>query len=222
MSKPAFKVDTWAIEKITPYELNVKKHDKKQVAKIAESITQFGWDQPIVVDGDGVIIKGHGRHQAALSLGLKEVPVVVRTDLTPEAVRASRLADNRVAESDIDTNMLQEELESLEYDLHGIFDDKELDFLSADLGTLNENVFIGDLDAEIDRQNKDTAEKIDEVDSREVPTSKALGFKAVPARDEKHVVRFMALLEAQFNLPPAEAFVMFAKQMVSGATSAKV
>lgn len=217
MTKPAFTVDTWAIEAITPYELNVKKHDKKQVAKIAESIKQFGWDQPIVVDGEGVIIKGHGRHAAAQLLGLKEVPVVVRTDLSPDAVRASRLADNRVAESDIDTNMLQVELESLEYDLHGIFDDKELSFMAADLGIINNDVFIDNLDAEVDKQNQETAERIAQVDDREVPAIKALGFKSVPARDEKHIVRFMALLEDQFGGSPQSAFVAFAKQMVEAA-----
>lgn len=215
MSKAAFKVEMWAIEKVIPYETNVKKHDATQVKKIAESIKQFGWDQPIVVDAEGVIIKGHGRTLAAKHLGLKEVPVVVRDDLSDDAVKAARLADNRVAESDIDTAMLQEELASIEYDLHGIFDDKELDFLTADLGEINDGVFIDNLDAEVEKQAEETASKIDEVDSRDVPAVKALGIRAFKASDEKHVVRFMALLEEQFKLPPAEAFVAFAKQMVS-------
>ena len=61
-----FKVESWDVEKLIPYENNVKIHDEKQVKKIAESIKRFGWDQPIVVDKDGVIIKGHGRRLAAL------------------------------------------------------------------------------------------------------------------------------------------------------------
>ena len=120
------KVQVWPIEKLKPYENNVKIHDEKQVGKIAESIKRFGWDQPIVVDKDGIIIKGHGRTLAAKSLGLKEVPVLVRDDLTPDQVNAARIADNRVAMGDIDTEGLQRELQLIDLDLSGIFDAKEL------------------------------------------------------------------------------------------------
>ena len=214
MSKPSFKVEMWPIDKVLPYSMNVKKHDPTQVKKISESIKQFGWDQPIVVDGAGEIIKGHGRRLAAIELGLKEVPVVVRTDLSEEAVKAARLADNRVAEGVIDTEMLQEELSSLDYNLHGIFDDKELDFLAADLGEINDDVFVDDLEAEVSKQTSETHSNMEKVDSRDVPVAKALGFKSIAGKDEKHIVRFMAILEEQFGMPAPEAFVQFAKQMV--------
>lgn len=213
--KTDIKIEKWNIKRVIPYENNVKNHEETQVRKIAKSIEDFGWDQPIVVDGDGVIIKGHGRRLAAEYLGLKEVPVVVRTDLSPEAVKAARIADNRVAESSIDTAMLQDELRSIEYDLHGIFDDKELAFLTADLGELNDGIFVDDLDSEVAKQSEETARKIEEVDGREVPIAKALGFKSIPAKDEKHVAGFMAILEEQFGLDGVDSFVAFAKQMVS-------
>jgi ParB-like chromosome segregation protein Spo0J len=213
--KTDIKIEKWNIKSVIPYENNVKNHEETQVRKIAKSIEDFGWDQPIVVDGDGVIIKGHGRRLAAEYLGLKEVPVVVRTDLSPEAVKAARIADNRVAESSIDTAMLQDELRSIEYDLHGIFDDKELAFLTADLGELNDGIFVDDLDSEVAKQSEETARKIEEVDGREVPITKALGFKSIPAKDEKHVAGFMAILEEQFGLDGVDSFVAFAKQMVS-------
>ncbi|HBC3632750.1 ParB/Srx family N-terminal domain-containing protein, partial [Acinetobacter baumannii] len=124
-------IQQWNVDEVKPYELNAKIHDKAQVERIAQSIKEFGWDQPIVVDKEGVIIKGHGRREAALLLGLKVVPVLVRSDLDEHQVRAARLADNRVAIGDIDTDLLQKELQTLNFDLEGIFDKKELNFVVA-------------------------------------------------------------------------------------------
>ena len=89
---------------IKPYEKNPRINDKA-VDAVAESIRQFGFRQPVVVDADGVIIVGHTRYKAALRLGLKTVPVHVAADLTPQQARAYRVADNRTnetAEWDID------------------------------------------------------------------------------------------------------------------------
>jgi ParB/RepB/Spo0J family partition protein len=72
-----------SIETIQPYEKNAKLHPNKQVKQIADSIKEFGFNQPIVVDKNGIIIVGHGRYQAAKSLGLKDVPVV-EIDVTDE------------------------------------------------------------------------------------------------------------------------------------------
>lgn len=215
MSKPKLNIEIWPVERLVPYELNSKVHDEQQVKKIAKSIMDFGWDQPIVVDKDGVIIKGHGRRLASIHLGLKEVPVLVRADLSPEAVRAARLADNRVAVGDIDTALLQEELASLEYDLSGIFDDKELSFMTADLGEINEGVFVTDLEETVKEQAVEALAKIEATDTREVPIIKALGFRSIAGKDERYVVGFMALIEKQFGMTADKAFVEFAKQMVA-------
>ena len=91
------KIENWSLGKIKPYHQNAKLHNIEWITK---SIEEFKVDQPIVVDGDGVIIKGHGRLEAAQRLGLKTFPVVVRTDLTPEQVRLARIADNRSAEAE--------------------------------------------------------------------------------------------------------------------------
>lgn len=205
------KIALWDIEKISPYELNAKEHDAKQVEKIAKSISEFGWDQPIVVDKNGCVIKGHGRRLAAIKLGLKKVPVLMRDDLTDDQVRAARLADNRVAVGNIDTEILQKELASLSFDLDGIFDKKELEFLIADLGSMNEKAFVDDLDLEVEKQTAETKEKIAEVDNREVRIDKALGFKAIKGKDERNIARFMAQIEAESGLEPAEAFSHFVR-----------
>lgn len=205
------KIDLWPIEKVIPYELNSKKHEPDQVEKIAKAIKTFGWDQPIVVDGSGSIIKGHGRRLAAISLGMTKVPVLVRDDLTPEQVRAARLSDNRVAISGIDNDLLKQELASLTFDLTGIFDEKELKFLEADLGEMNIGAFVEDIDEEVAQQAVESTRKVDEVDARDVKLEKALGFKTVRGADERALARFMALIESQTGLVGADAFVAHAK-----------
>ncbi|MCC6906695.1 MAG: ParB N-terminal domain-containing protein [Phycisphaerales bacterium] len=93
----AFKVELRPLAQIKPYERNPRLNDDA-VEAVMNSITTFGWRQPIVVDGDGVIICGHTRWKAAQKLGLEKVPVHVATDLTPEQVRAYRIADNKSGE----------------------------------------------------------------------------------------------------------------------------
>jgi hypothetical protein len=137
--------------------------------------------------------------------------VWVRDDLTPDQVRAARLADNRVAISDIDTRMLQEELKTLDFDLAGIFDKKELDFLSADLVELNTDAFVDDIDAEVKKQSEESAAMISEVDSREVKIEKALGFKSIKGADERFLAKFMASIESQTGKTGADAFMTFVK-----------
>ena len=103
------------IEDVKPYEKNAKLHDKTQIANVAESIKQFGWQQPIVVDSDGVIIVGHCRYSAAKKLKLKEVPCVVADGLTEEQVKKYRLLDNKTNESDWDLGLLSDDLEGLDF-----------------------------------------------------------------------------------------------------------
>lgn len=98
------------IREITPYEKNPRNNDGA-VEAVAASIREFGWQQPIVVDKDGVIIAGHTRYKAAKKMGLKDVPVVVAENLTEEQVRAYRLADNKTGEiAGWDFSALEEEL----------------------------------------------------------------------------------------------------------------
>jgi len=106
-------IEVRPLDTIVPYGENPKEHPPEQVDKIASSIRRFGWDQPIVVDGDGTIIKGHGRYQAAQKLGLDEAPVIEQSDLSDAQARAARIADNRVAESDWDDELLATEFELL-------------------------------------------------------------------------------------------------------------
>lgn len=101
------------IREITPYENNPRNNDSA-VDAVAASIREFGWQQPIVVDKDGVIIAGHTRYKAARKLGLAEVPVVVADNLTEEQIKAYRLADNKSGElAEWDFAALEEELAAI-------------------------------------------------------------------------------------------------------------
>ena len=128
------RVERVSRDELIPYSNNPKEHPEEQVNKIASSIKNYGWDQPIVVDGEGEIIKGHGRLQAAEKLGLDEVPVIWREDLSDAEAKAARIADNKTAESPWDDDLLATELEVLDEfdDIELGFDDGEIDDLLDD------------------------------------------------------------------------------------------
>jgi DNA modification methylase len=129
------KIKSIPIDRVIPYARNPRRNEAA-VAKVAASIREFGWQQPIVVDAEGVVIVGHTRLAAAKRLGLDVVPVHYSTLLTPAQVQAYRLADNRLhEEASWDEDLLRAELAQLnglgfDLELAG-FDNKELTKLLA-------------------------------------------------------------------------------------------
>ena len=104
-----------AIEALTPYERNARTHSEAQVEKIANSIREFGFLNPVLVDKKNMIIAGHGRVLAAKKLGYKEVPCLRVEDLTETQIRAYILADNKLAEeAGWDELLLSQELAKLQ------------------------------------------------------------------------------------------------------------
>ena len=108
------KIEYISPHKLIPYENNAKLHPPKQVEHIANSIREFGFQQPVVVDKHNVVIIGHGRLLASMELDLPEIPCVRVENLTDEQVKALRLADNKVAESGWSENLLNLELQEIE------------------------------------------------------------------------------------------------------------
>src|SRR5215207_9506303 len=94
---PADKVERWPVETLIPYARNARTHSDAQVAQIAASIREFGWTNPVLVDGDNGVIAGHGRLLAARKLGLASVPVIELAGLSEAQKRAYVLADNKLA-----------------------------------------------------------------------------------------------------------------------------
>ena len=127
------KIELWPISRVKPYFRNPRVNDHA-VDAVAASIREFGFRQPIVVDAEGVIIIGHTRWKAALKLGLEKVPVHVAKDLSPEKVRALRIADNKTHElSDWDFELLGVEVTEL---LNADFDISVLGFSDEEIQDL--------------------------------------------------------------------------------------
>lgn len=132
------------VDKLIPYSKNAKKHDETQISNVAESIKQFGFVQPVVVDKNGVIVIGHCRTLAAKKLGMKTVPCVMVDELTDEQVKALRIIDNKTNESPWDMEMLAEELPEISLDgfdmsfgIHS-YSDADLDSFFKDAEPANE------------------------------------------------------------------------------------
>lgn len=171
--KHSFVVTDWPIEKVKPYGNNPRTITDAAVEKVARSITEFGWRQPIVVDSEGFVIVGHTRLRAAALLGLKVVPVHVAEGLSAEKVRAYRLADNRTGEeNDWDKDLLLTELGSFaeldDFDMQSLgFDADDLqqylgdDYVVLDPETQRRDITAADV-AKADKGLKDNPKKSSE------------------------------------------------------------
>lgn len=120
------------IRELKPYKKNAKKHNKEQVEQIANSIKEFGFTQPVIIDKYDCVVAGHGRILGAKKAGLKQVPTVCLDELTEEQIKAYRLVDNKLNESEWDYSLLDEEIEQLtdiDMDLFGF--DESVDLTDA-------------------------------------------------------------------------------------------
>lgn len=200
MSSLETEVELLDRDKLIPYTNNPKEHPDDQVQKIASSIKNYGWDQPIVIDGENEIIKGHGRMQAAELLDLDQVPVIRREDLTDAEARAARIADNKTAESAWDEELLSTELDVLS-DLPEI-DDESLGFDGDEIDEL--------LDIESDDESD-----IEYTDKIKTPTYEPTQDEP-PALDELYdTERYDELISVinEHDLPAdLEQFLRFAAQ----------
>lgn len=136
------------ISELKPYDRNPRLNDDA-VKYVANSIKEFGWKVPIVIDKNNVIVAGHTRYKAALELNIKDIPCVIADDLTEEQIKAYRLADNKVGElAEWDFNLLNLEME----DLSGIdmsdFGFDNLDFSESESTEIVEDDYNGELPTE--------------------------------------------------------------------------
>lgn len=122
------------IAELIPYANNARTHSQTQIKRIAESIKEFGWTNPILIDGNNGIVAGHGRLLAAKKLGMRQVPTIELSGLSPTQKRAYILADNRLAlDAGWDEDLLKlelTELQELNFDLALTgFSDEEIEEL---------------------------------------------------------------------------------------------
>jgi hypothetical protein len=192
-----------SVGELIPYTNNPKEHPDEQVKKIASSIKNYGWDQPIVVDEKNEIIKGHGRLQAAELLGLERVPVIQRDDLTDAEKKASRIADNKTAESDWNEQDLSTELDMLTEE----FEESELSDLTA-----FENDEIDDL---LDLEEEGAGDAGKYTDKIETPVYEPTQDEAPPLTDlfdDSKYRELTNLIESSDVGGELEEFLRFAAQ----------
>ena len=128
------KIIQMDINDIKPYKYNPRKNNAKAIDKVAESIKEFGFRQPLVIDKDNNIIVGHTRLKAAKKLKVKSLPVVVADDMTEQQIKAYRIADNKTNEySEWDFELLAQELDEIE--IFTGFDDDEISSILNELGS---------------------------------------------------------------------------------------
>ncbi|QSV17168.1 ParB/Srx family N-terminal domain-containing protein [Photobacterium ganghwense] len=203
---------------LIPYEKNAKIHNKKQIEALSAAIVKRGFDQPVTVDKDMVIITGHGRTEAAIFAGLSEIPVIIRSDLTDTEVAAKRLEDNRLASTDYDMELLEEEINEIlsadrSENLFG-FDDKELQMMTEDLlsSDLGEEMLISDVSMEASRIAEENEEIGEEIAESKLKISDAFGFREVPMKDGRTIIRWVAMMEELTGRSGAAALVEYAKR----------
>ena len=136
-----------AVKDLIPYDKNTKKHDDVQINNVAESIKQYGFVQPIVIDKNNVVVIGHCRLLAAKKLKMQEVPCVCVDDLTEEQVKALRIVDNKSNESPWDFDFLTDELaeinlDAFNFDFGVSFDDDDTETKEREEIALNESISV--------------------------------------------------------------------------------
>lgn len=193
------------IDEIVPYAKNAKKHNKTQIDNVAESIRQYGFVQPVVIDRNGIIVIGHCRTLAAKKLGMKEVPCVCVDELTPEQVAALRLVDNKSNESDWDMDLLGEELGEIDLSVF----DFDFSFTDVPYEEPNEGTQCEMTDAEREQEFRERMERGELSDDDEEYQEFLQKFEAKKTTDDCYTpeniyecVKKWVLKEYRLGKPP--------------------
>lgn len=214
-----YEVEIWDITRLIPYEKNAKKHDKAKISTIARRMRDpaIGFTQPIQVERDGTIIAGHGRRMAALEAGFTKVPVLVFKG-TKEQAAAERLADNQLVSTGMDMGLFQEEilrLNGIEPDL--VLDigltDKDLEFTLKPLDTMDESLFVDDVQSAVEEQREKNTAAEEAIDAATAPLADAFGFRRLTVSQSRRVRAFQTQIEAETGKKGADALMVFLDNM---------
>lgn len=157
------------IRDLKPYKKNAKKHPKEQVEQIANSIKEFGFTQPVIIDKNNEVVAGHGRILGAKKAGLKQVPTVCLEELTEEQIKAYRLVDNKLNESEWDNDLLNTELSELwdagevdmtlfDFDMDNLFEEETENKKKVEFEVKKENKII--ITCKTKRQTEDLYKRL--------------------------------------------------------------
>jgi ParB/Sulfiredoxin domain len=194
-------IEFWPIDKVIPYEKNPRVHPEAQIELLARLIAKHGFDQAIVVDEKGIILKGHGRRLAAMKAGLDRVPVIVQHGMTDEDKSKVRIADNQLALlSRWDDALLRDEIAALK---NAGFD---LDELGFDQGQLN-GFLLGTENGETDPEIEWAGMPEFKQDDKRIYKSVIVHFA-----NQKAVDKFEKLLK--IKIPAKNKFIWFPKMKI--------
>ena len=157
------------IKELKPYKKNAKKHNKEQVEQISNSIKEFGFTQPVIIDKHDCVVAGHGRILGAKKAGLKQVPTVCLDELTEEQIKAYRLVDNKLNESEWDNDLLNTELSELwdagevdmtlfDFDMDNLFEEETENKKKVEFEVKKENKII--ITCKTKRQTEDLYKRL--------------------------------------------------------------
>lgn len=139
------------INELNRHENNARTHSKEQIEQIINSINEFGWTNPVLIDENDVIIAGHGRLEAAIKLGINKVPCIILSGLSETQKRAYLIADNQLAlNAGWDINILQTEIEALKLDN---FDIDLLGFSDEDFQKMTDELCLAESDSKTSDDN---------------------------------------------------------------------
>lgn len=212
------------VEKLVDSDNNHKEHSDESVAKLAKSMASLGQIQPVITDKDHVIIAGHGRRMAAVSLGWKKIKVI-RLPVDEMTARKMRIADNLVKNDNVNVDVLAKEIrelsEALEEDVEMILDevisnDREQDLtlnaISAHSARELDELTVSVTD-DVSALAKEGEENVQKTDKEEVTLSAGLGFSKFRIEDIRTVKHWIALMKSKTGISdPREAFLAVAKQ----------
>lgn len=214
-----FEGEFWSIDKIHAYDKNAKVHPPEQIEQLVKSIKRHKLVNIPQIAPDGQIITGHGRIQALIQMGLTEIPVIVRSDLSAVEIRELRIADNKTTSEKYDYALLKDDLSGLSELVSGDLEllttglsDREMSMMLADIGEMDMNVFSSDLDfsTEVVRESEKAEAAITSTDNEaRVALAKAFGFKDVTVAQSRTLKRFMSAIEANTGKEGADALVAY-------------
>jgi hypothetical protein len=199
-------VTSYNVADLVPYENNTKIHDDEQVERLANTIKEYGFRVPIIIDENGVIIAGHGRRMAVMKLGWSKVPVQIVKGWSEARKNAFRIAENKVTSDKYDTDAIMREVASMsEDDLRIFLPETEFKVLTEQ--RVDMNAFVEDIDSEMEAFDEGRDAAADRVDADKIATAKAFGFKQVTIAEQREIKHLMAIAEEETGRKGAEALI---------------
>lgn len=218
----SLSIEAWDLDALTPSVNNHKKHTDETVRRLAKSMNRLGQIQPVLVDKDGEIIAGHGRHLAAKLLGWAKVKVI-QLPVDKKTAIEMRIADNTTSNQNIDGQLLAKELREAGVELNEldafIQDDGLMSLIHADLEDdlgIDDTALANDINASVEDFAAEGERRMEDVENEDTPLRRVFGFTKVSPRQARVLQDFMGVVTKETGLDdPAEALATWVGDYLS-------